>query len=258
MSKKILVAATNYGVWAEELQAPWDILKKAGHDLTLTTPQGKKPLPLTISIDPTFDDPIQHYCTNPPEVCERVKTLLAGDEWAQPLKFEDAKMSDYDVLVLTGGLGAMLDMANNAALHRLLLDAYYADKLIGALCYSVATLVFTRDPKNNYQSIIHGKSVAAHPRAWDFDFNLTYDLFGETADNVGTNVVTPGFLYPLQDIVTDAVGPQGKCVSIETANREHPHVEYSWPFVTGTSVESSIAYGEKLAEVIADMECAKA
>ena len=37
MSKKVLVLATNYAVWAEELQAPWDALKKAGHQVMLAT-----------------------------------------------------------------------------------------------------------------------------------------------------------------------------------------------------------------------------
>ena len=28
---KVLVCATNYGSWGEELQAPWDALVKAGY-----------------------------------------------------------------------------------------------------------------------------------------------------------------------------------------------------------------------------------
>ena len=28
------------GLWGEELQAPWDLLKEAGHELTLATPTG--------------------------------------------------------------------------------------------------------------------------------------------------------------------------------------------------------------------------
>ena len=251
MSQKIIVCATNYGVWGEELQAPWDALRKAGHHLTLATPQGKKPLPLTISVDPEFMDPMQHYQVNPPQVCARIKELVAGKEWANPKRFKDVHMADYDAIVVAGGLGSMLDIGNNPALHRLLLDAYYADKLIGTICYANAVLVFTRDPKNNYKSIINGRQVTAHPRAWDFDVDLTYELYNPTPDNKGTDLVSPGFLFPLQDLVTDAVGPQGKCISIETANREKPSVAYDWPFVTGTSVESSIAFGQKLVEVLA-------
>jgi putative intracellular protease/amidase len=251
MAKKILVAATNYGVWAEELQAPWDALRKAGHTLTLATPQGKKPLPLTISMDPEFMDPMQHYQVNPPEACARVKALLAGDEWSKPVKFADADMKQFDGIVIAGGLGSMLDLANNPKLHKLVLDAYYANKLVGAICYAVAVLVFTRDAKKDYKSIIHGKTVTAHPRAWDFDFDCTFGLYQATKDNAGTDVMTPGFLYPLQDIVMDALGPTGKCLSPEDANRKKPCVAFDWPFVTGLSVESSIAFGQKLVEVLA-------
>lgn len=252
MAKKVLVAATNYGSWGEELQAPWDALKKAGFEVTLTTPLGKKPLPLMVSVDPDFVDPVQNYKTNPPEVCNRIKELTDGDEWANPIKFSEAKMADYDAIVLTGGLGAMIDMGNNYHLHKLIMDAYKSNKLIGSLCYAVATLVYLRDPDNDYKSIIYGKKVTAHPRAWDFygDFDFTYDLYHPTPDNKGTDVHTPGFLWPLEDIVKDAIGPDGVCYSDPKTSRENPCAVFDWPFVTGTSVESSIAYGNKIVEVL--------
>ncbi|MDD4941579.1 MAG: type 1 glutamine amidotransferase domain-containing protein [Candidatus Omnitrophica bacterium] len=250
---KVLVCATNYGVWGEELQAPWDILKAAGHTLTLATWFGKKPLPLAVSVNPDFVDPIINAHTNPPDVCKRIKELTDGNEWAKPIKFKDANMKDYDALVLTGGLGAMIDMCNNYNLHKLIKDALAQGKLVGALCYSVTALVFCRDDKTK-NSVIYGKKITAHPASWDFygpDWDFTYDLYGASADNKGTDVHTPGFLWPLEHLVRDAVGPNGKCIAIEKANRENPSVAYDWPFVTGTSVESSIAYGKKVAEVLA-------
>jgi hypothetical protein len=51
--------------------------------------------------------------------------------------------------------------------------------------------------------------------------------------------------------VRDAVGPNGACIARINANREDPEVHYDWPFVTGTSVESSIAYGKMIAKVLA-------
>ena len=249
---KLIVAATNYGVWAEELQAPWDALRKAGHDLTLATPRGRKPLPLVISVDPSFMDPMQNYQVNPQAVCDRTKELVASNEWANPVLFSDLDMKDYDGIVMAGGLGTMLDLANNIPLHKLVLDAYKSDKLVAAICYAVAVLVFTRDPDNGYKSIIHGRTVTAHPRAWDFDVDLTFDLYGETPDNKATDACTPGFLFPLEDIVTDAVGPKGKCISPEDANRDNPSVAVDGNIVTALSVESSIAFGKKLVEILAD------
>lgn len=256
-AKKVLILATNYGTWGEELQAPWDIIKKAGHKVTLATPLGKKPLPLAVSMDPEFFDPVIQCKTNPPKVCKRIKALTDGKEWEKPLKFKDAKMDDYDALVLTGGLGAMIDMCNNWNVHKLVKDAIKADKLVGALCYSVATLVFCRDEKNKGRSVIYGKTITAHPAAWDFygpDWDFTYNLYGETPDNKMTDVHTPGFLWPLEGLVRDAVGPKGKCIANEKATRENPEVAFDWPFVTGTSVESSIAYGEKIVEVLATLK----
>jgi len=254
MAKSVLVLATNYGSWGEELQAPWDALNKAGHQVTLATPLGKKPLPLAVSVDPDFVDPIINFKVNPPDVCKRIKELTDGDEWAHPIKYKDAKMADYDAIVLTGGLGAMIDMCNNWNVHQLIRDAYATDKLIAALCYAVTTLVFIRDPKNDNRSIIYGKKITAHPAAWDFygpDWDFTYDLYGATEDNRGTDVHTPGFLWPIEHLVRDAVGPNGECISRESANRNDPEVAFDWPFITGTSVESSIAYGDKIVEVLA-------
>jgi putative intracellular protease/amidase len=248
-SKKVLVVASNYGVWAEEMQAPWDALRQAGHELTLATPMGKKPLPLAISVDPDFVDPVQSYNVNPPEVCERAKRLVASAEWDNPVLLRDVSMENFDAIVMAGGLGADLDLANNPALHGLILEAVAADKLVCAMCFAVAALVFTRDPKT-HQSVVYGKRITAHPRDWDFKDDVTYGLFDGGSDNAGTDVVTPGFLLPLQDLATDAVGPDGQCLSDPTTSRTKPSVVFDWPLITACSVESSIAYGQMIVEVL--------
>src|SRR5512137_204385 len=98
---KVLLLAPNYGGWGEEQQAPWDIFNRAGFEVTLATPRGKKPLPLTVSVDPDFVDPIQNYHVNPADVCRRIKQLVDGPEWEGAKKIADVKMSDYDAIVLT-------------------------------------------------------------------------------------------------------------------------------------------------------------
>ena len=251
MSKKILVVASNYGVWNEELQAPWDILTDAGHDLTICTPLGKKPLPLAVSVDPDFIDPIQNYKVNIPYACNRMKALISSDVWDNPLHIEKSDMNGYDAIIMVGGLGADIDLANNPHLHRLIREAYDSKKIIGSICFSVAALVFTRNLKNKHRSIVYGKKIAAHPREWDFKSAVTYELYGATEDNAGTNVITPAFLIPLHDIAIDAVGPEGKVFADPKTNRDKPCVIYDWPFITACSVESSIAYGQKIAEVLA-------
>lgn len=257
MSKKVLVLASNYGLWAEELQAPWDAMKKAGYDLTLATMQGKTPLPLAISMDSDFIDPFQNYNVNPKEVVDRTNELLASGEWDNPAKIDDTDMADYDALVIVGGPGAPLDLVGNPKVHQLLVDAFTSNKLMGALCYAVGAFVWARNPETG-KSIIHGKTVTAHPKEWDFTGELAYPLVNTTPDNKGTDVVTPGFLFPLQVVVEDAVGPEGTVLSDHTASREKPQVAYDWPFVTALSVESSIAFGDKLVEVLSQPEQSRA
>ena len=256
MSKKVLMLATNYGVWAEELQAPWDACVKAGFEVTLATPQGKKPLPLMISVDADFIDPMLDAIpganpkVNPKFVCDRTKELVKGDEWAHPIKLADAKMCDYDAIVGTGGLGAIMDLAPNKHFKRLLYEAYNTNKLIATLCYATAALIWTRDPRDSFSSIIKGRRIACHPRAWDFEDDVTLELWGATPDNKGTDAVYAGFLYPLEDIARDAVGPGGLCIGDPDATRDNPRVVFDWPFITGNSVESSIAFGNKIVEVL--------
>lgn len=251
---KILVVASNYGVWAEELQAPWDALKQAGHDLTLATYLGMTPLPGKISMDPDFVDPMQKVKMNPPELLARVNEILDSGEWASPIMTRDADMAEFDALVIVGGAGSALDVAGNGLVHRLVLDAYHTGKTIGALCYAVGALAFTRDPDNGMKSVIYGRHVTAHPHAWDFVDDLGYDVVRSTADNPRLQLKTSGFVFPLQYMVQDAVGPDGSVASDPATSRERPSVVYDPPFVTGLSVESAQAFGGKLVQVLASQQ----
>lgn len=250
MGKKVLMLASNVGLWGEELQGPWDALKKAGHELTLATERGTTPLPLQLSVDKEFIDPVQNVPMNPAPIVDRINEILASGEWDNPIKIADANMDDYDALVMVGGPGSPLDLAGNPKVHKLVLQAYRQNKVIGALCYVVGALAMTRDPENGFKSVLYGKTSVAHPREWDFTGDLNYPLAGATPENPGTDLVTPGFVYPLQPIVEDAVGPKGKVIAKPEASRESPVVHYDHPFVTAQSVESSAAYGEKLVEIL--------
>ena len=247
---KVLVVASNLGCWGEELQAPWDLLKQAGHTLTLSTYQGKTPLPLAWSVDHDFRDP-NHALINVAESVDRTLELVHNGEWDNPIKIDDAKMSDYDAICLIGGFGAPLDINGSPAIHRMLIEAWQADKIMGALCYAVGALALTRKPDNYHESIIRGKTVTAHPHEWDWIWALPYDLYGATPENPGTKVITPGFVYPLRPLVEDALGPEGTCVSPPETTRDTPCAVYDHPFVTALSFESSTYFGQKMVDALA-------
>jgi putative intracellular protease/amidase len=202
-------------------------------------------------MDPDFIDPMLNVPMNPPSLLARMDEILDSGEWETSLKIAEADMADFDHLMLVGGPGAAVDIAGNMHVHRLVLDAYKAGKTIGALCYAVAALVFTRDPENGHRSVIHGRTVTAHPHAWDFTVDVVYDVARATPDNPDMKLRTTGFLFPLQHITEDAVGPKGRVIADETANREKPCVHRDGPFVTGLSVESCAAFGAAMVEALA-------
>jgi putative intracellular protease/amidase len=249
---KVLMLASNMGLWGEELQAPWDLLKEAGHELTLATNTGKKPLPHVWSVTKEFRDPL-HNLINVPEEIDRFFELLHSGEWDSPLKIDEAETTfkdDYDAIVITGGPGAPLDLNGNPAVLRMVVSAWQDGKVIGALCYAVAALCLARQPDDYPKSVVRGKTICAHPMEWDFRIPITYPLAEATPDNPGTSMTTPGFVYPLRPLVEGAVGPEGTVVSPPTTTRENPCAVIDMPFVTGLSFESSIAFGQKLVEAL--------
>ncbi len=249
---KVLMIASNYGLWAEELQAPWDRLRQAGHRVQLCTKFGKTPLPLKLSVDPSLRDPTMGTQTNPEEVVQRINEILDANEWSNPIKISDANMDDYQALVIVGGPGCPFDISGNPLIHQLILSAYKSNKLISALCYAVGALAFTRDADNNNKSVIYGKTVTAHPHSWDFEFDLSYVLTRATPENHGTDIITQGFVYPLQYLIEDAVGNADKVLKDPTTNRNKPLIAFDWPFLTALSVESSRAFGDKLVELLSE------
>ena len=247
--KRVLFLASNYGLWGEELQAPWDACRQAGLATELATYKGITPLPLEVSAQAGFVDPVQNVVMTPDGVAARINTILDEGEWAQPRKIRDVSMKDYDAIAIIGGPGAGFDLAGCMKVHDLVVEAYSQGKVVAAICAAVATLGYVRHP-DKPGSIVKGKRVAAHPRSWDFDFDLPYVLARQTATNNGSTMVTPGFILPVQYILEDATGDPGLVSAVPNADREHPVVIWDPPILTAQSVESSVAFGRKLVEVV--------
>jgi putative intracellular protease/amidase len=46
-----------WGYWGEELVGPVEVLDQAGYAIDFATPTGKRPIPISVSMDPEFVDP---------------------------------------------------------------------------------------------------------------------------------------------------------------------------------------------------------
>ena len=277
--KKVLIVLSEWGYWGEELIGPLEACDQAGYQVTFVTPTGKKPTPLTPSMDPSFFDPPLGRGVTSEEMADKVRKLHASDrlnkprnlaEWfprrpypASPKYLREMEayykkidgiianeLKDYDAIVLVGGSGPLVDMANNQRVHELILGFYKLGKPIAAECYGVACLAFARDFREK-KSIIRGKHVTGHPI--DYDYNDGTGFEGPHAVDGSNKGFGDGWInfggpfYPLEFILRDAVGPDGGFIG-NVGHEISALVDY--PFITGRSTADSRETGRLLVEVL--------
>ena len=277
--KKIIFVLSEWGYWGEELIGPLEACDDKGYEITFVTPTGKKPTPLAVSMQPGFIDPplgrsvtSEYYAQKTREVDEsnRLDNPKSLADWfpqrAYPSSEKylrdmeayynkldeiiDKQLVKYDALVIVGGSGAMVDLANNQRLHDLILGFYRLNKPIAAECYGVSCLAFARDFRDK-QSLIWGKHVTGHPIDYDYLDGAGFEGFHAVdGSNKGFGDGYVNFgppFYPLEFILRDAVGPDGAFIG-RVGHVTSVIVDY--PFITSRSTASSAECGEKLIEVL--------
>lgn len=277
--KKILLVISEWGYWGEELMGPLDACDAAGYEITFVTPTGKKPTPLSVSMKPGYIDPplgrsvtSEEYAkkTHQVYVSTRIDYPKSLADWfplraypSSPTYLRDMEayyekidrivheeLVNYDALVIVGGSGAMVDLANNSRLHELIIGFYKLDKPIAAECYGVACLAFARDFREK-KSLIWGKHVTGHPIDYDYLDGTGFEGphgIGDPFVGFGDGYIDfgPPF-YPLEYILRDAVGPDGAYIG-NVGHRTSVLVDY--PLITSRSTASSAECGQKLVEVL--------
>ncbi|GAB1545378.1 DJ-1/PfpI family protein [Scytonema sp. NUACC21] len=265
--KKILTILSEWGYWGEELVGPLDSFDNEGYHVDFATPTGKRPVALPPSMDPYFIDPPLGKTVVSQEMAEKVKRLDDPTNprldnpivlskwlpdrpyWSSPKLLREMEayykaldevqqdLEQYDAMLIVGGSGPIIDLANNHRVHDLILSFYRMGKPIAAECYGVTCLAFARD-LGDRKSIIWGKHVTGHCKEYDYLDGTGF---------VGTDLNMGPPPYPLEYILRDATGPDGqyhgnvgKAISVI--------VDY--PFITGRSTPDSYMTGQKLVEVL--------
>ncbi|HYW81369.1 MAG TPA: DJ-1/PfpI family protein, partial [Thermoguttaceae bacterium] len=252
---------------------------EAGYRVEFMTPTGQEPTALTVSMDPSYQDPPLGRSVTSPEMAEKTRAFVESGRVAHPRSLADwfpmrpypsspnylremesyyktidqitaDDLPAYDALVIAGGSGALIDLANNPRLHELILGFAKLDKPIAAECYAVTCLAFARDFREK-RSIIRGRRVTGHPVDYDYldgtGFEGPHAIdgsnkgFGDGWINFGTP------FYPLEYILRDAVGPDGQFIG-NVGHETSVIVDY--PFITSRSTASSVKCGQKLVDVL--------
>jgi putative intracellular protease/amidase len=265
MSKKILIVLSEWGYWGEELLGPLETFDASGYEVAFATPKGKKPVALGASMDPSYIDPPLGRPVTSQEVAQKVRDLQRSDRLNNPINlsawlpdrpywgstnflremeaYYDAvdevqkDLEQYATILIVGGSGAFIDLANNHRVHDLILSFYRMGKPVAAICYGVTCLAFARD-LGDRKSIIRGKRVTGHPKEDDYNKDDT--------GFAGTDLHT-GALYPLEYILRDATGPEGEFLGNFGKTLS---VIVDYPFITGRSTHDSYLTGQKVVEVL--------
>jgi putative intracellular protease/amidase len=266
VTKKILVVLSEYGYWGEELVGPVHHFDQRGYDLVFLTPNGRRPRALPPSLEPDFIDPPLGRSVVSQEVAKMARDLDSSDRLANPRSLADwvperpytsddnylrkleaynrevgdrldEQIAEYDALLIVGGSGPIVDLANNGRIHDVILAFLRTGKVIGAECYGVACLAFARDWSDR-KSVIWGKHVTGHCKEYDYKDGTGFV-------GVEFNMGPPP--YPLEYILRDATGPDGR---YHGNFGKEISVVVDYPFVTGRSTPDSFRTGEKMVEVL--------
>ena len=265
--KKVLIILSEYGYWGEELIGPLEVFDEEGYQIDFATPTGKRPVALPPSMDPTFvdpplgkpvvsqemadkvaiiDDPSNPRLNNPITLNDWLpdrpywsspKFLREMEAYYKALDNIQEDLEQYDVLLIVGGSGPIVDLANNHRVHDLILSFYKMGKPIAAECYGVTCLAFARE-LDDRESIIWGKHVTGHCKEYDY-------LDGTGFVGSDLNMGPPP--YPLEYILRDATGPDGQYHG--NVGKEIS-VIVDYPFITGRSTPDSYMTGKKVVEVL--------
>jgi putative intracellular protease/amidase len=273
--RKILMLISEWGYWGEELIGPLEEFDRVGYETVFTTPKGKRPNAITVSMWPDYIDPPLGRSVTSEVMGRKVSEIdnpstIQGKRldnpmnlteifperpyWADPqfvrlmeiynkkrVKAEE-NLSQFDALIIVGGSGPIVDLVNNQRVHDLILGFYKSGKPIAAECYGVACLAFARNIEDR-KPIIWGKRVTGH--CLEYDYKDGTGFMAERDKFLEFNMGPPP--YPLEYILRDATGPLGAFIG----NFGHPtSVIVDYPFITGRSTPDSYLTGKKLIEVL--------
>lgn len=274
LKKRVLVVISEFGYWGEELVGPLETLDSAKYQLDFVTPTGLRPIAIPVSYNPSFVDPPLGKPVVSQIMAEKVKALedpentrlanpinlnawfpiepyessanylMEKESYYNSLADRKNEIKDkYDAILIVGGSGPMIDLANNPRVHDLVRCFYELGKPIAAECYGVTCLAFTEiSPGNDNHPVIWGKHVTGHPHP--HDYNEGTAVWDRTTNSYFT---TRFATIKLQMLLTNAVGPDGGFYG-NVGRGISALVDY--PFITGRSTPDSYMTGQKLIEVL--------
>ncbi|QCE34927.1 type 1 glutamine amidotransferase domain-containing protein [Acetobacteraceae bacterium] len=138
------------GYWLEEVAAPYEVLSKAGAEITLASPKGGLPPVDAFSLRKRF---LSDYTK------EFKKDQKAQKALASTIPLDQVKAEDYDALYYPAGFGIFSDLVNNPTSINLIESFSRAKKPMAFLCQAPAVLKNVKTAQGH--EIVRGLNVTA-------------------------------------------------------------------------------------------------
>ncbi|HEX4435110.1 MAG TPA: type 1 glutamine amidotransferase domain-containing protein [Acidimicrobiales bacterium] len=184
-----------------EVAVTWRVLTAAGHDVVFATPSGQPGRADDLMVTGRGLDPwgaipgvrrltvVGRVLRANADARRAYAALLHDDSFRSPQHWGAARRSDYDALVLPGGHRAtgMRPYLESPEVQQMAVDAFRADKPVGAICHGVLVAARAVDPVTGH-SVLHGRrttaltwsleskawGIAHYTRFWDPTYYRTY------------------------------------------------------------------------------------
>jgi putative intracellular protease/amidase len=150
------------GFWLEEFAAPYYVLKNAGAEITLASPQGGQP-----PVDPKSNEP--DFRTEATERFNRDKEAQAA--LAATLRLSEVSPEEFDAVFYSGGHGPLWDLAEDPASIALIEAMYAAGKPVAAVCHGPCVLLHAKAPDG--LPLVQGKRVTGFANSEEAAVQLT-------------------------------------------------------------------------------------
>jgi len=224
MAPKVLVILTSHGEMAgkptgwylPELAHPYDVLSKAGVELTLVSPKGGD-----APLDPGS---VEMFKSDKLATAFLEKKAL----WQNTAKLSDyvGKADQFDAVFVPGGHGPMFDLAVDPESQKLIAEFASKGKVVSAVCHGPAAFVNVKLPDGKH--LLEGKTVTGFTNTEEEQVGLTKAVPFSLEDELKKN--SKGF--------ETAAEPWGEKVVVDGK------------LITGQNPASSKAVGEAILKAI--------
>lgn len=184
MTRLLMPVPTN-GFDPTEVAIPWKILTAEGIDVVFATPDGGKAKTDALMLTGDRLGIWKPILRARRDAVDAYSELTSYESFRNPLKYADAKETDFDALFLPGGHDKPVrEYLESTLLQSLVANFFVAEKPVGAICHGVVLAARSKNPNTGKSVLYDYKTTAllksqelaayAMTRLWMKDYYLTY------------------------------------------------------------------------------------